>query len=310
MRRPSISTVLPGARPTRSAPRRAGRRRPPPGRPDGPTHTPTGTSASARCGRRARRGGRRRRRRRGCRAGGRPRAAPSRSACVDGSLHEVDEHGVEQPLTSTTSTTWSCACCGSARAPGAPASRPRATRTAAPVGSLRNARLSKESPVDPARFFAASRLVIVAGKGGVGKTTVTAALARAAALSGPVDADRRGRGQERAGGAVRAGAARLRGGRQLGRPTGQSTSGRTLTPDEALLEYLRDHGLSRISQRLVSSGALDVVATAAPGIKDILVLGKVKQLERAHSPTSSCSTRRPPATPSRSCWRRGRCSTP
>jgi anion-transporting ArsA/GET3 family ATPase len=56
---------------------------------------------------------------------------------------------------------------------------------------------------------------------------------------------------------------------------------RTLTADEALLEYLRDHGLSRISKRLVASGALDVVATAAPGIKDILLLGKVKQLERS-----------------------------
>jgi hypothetical protein len=56
---------------------------------------------------------------------------------------------------------------------------------------------------------------------------------------------------------------------------------RTLTADAALLEYLRDHGLSRLSRRLVSSGALDVVATAAPGIKDILLLGKVKQLERA-----------------------------
>jgi dethiobiotin synthetase len=55
---------------------------------------------------------------------------------------------------------------------------------------------------------------------------------------------------------------------------------RTLTADAALLEYLRDHGWSRISKRLVSSGALDVVATAAPGIKDILLLGKVKQLER------------------------------
>jgi len=32
---------------------------------------------------------------------------------------------------------------------------------------------------------------------------------------------------------------------------------------------------------LLSSGVIDVVATAAPGIKDILVLGKVKQLERA-----------------------------
>ncbi|MDT4938360.1 MAG: hypothetical protein QOG80_2031, partial [Pseudonocardiales bacterium] len=51
--------------------------------------------------------------------------------------------------------------------------------------------------------------------------------------------------------------------------------------DDALLEYLRDHGMSRISKRLASTGALDVVATAAPGIKDILILGKVKQLERA-----------------------------
>ena len=38
--------------------------------------------------------------------------------------------------------------------------------------------------MDPAQFFAASRLVIVAGKGGVGKTTVSAALASAAARRG------------------------------------------------------------------------------------------------------------------------------
>ena len=38
--------------------------------------------------------------------------------------------------------------------------------------------------MDPEQFFGASRLVIVAGKGGVGKTTVSAALAHAAALAG------------------------------------------------------------------------------------------------------------------------------
>jgi anion-transporting ArsA/GET3 family ATPase len=54
-----------------------------------------------------------------------------------------------------------------------------------------------------------------------------------------------------------------------------------LAPDEALVEYLEDHGLGRISKRLVSAGALDVVATAVPGMKDILVLGKVKALQRA-----------------------------
>lgn len=56
---------------------------------------------------------------------------------------------------------------------------------------------------------------------------------------------------------------------------------RTLTPDDALIEYLEDHGMRRISKRLAGSGALDVVSTAVPGIKDILVLGKVKQLERS-----------------------------
>jgi anion-transporting ArsA/GET3 family ATPase len=35
-----------------------------------------------------------------------------------------------------------------------------------------------------------------------------------------------------------------------------------------------------VSKRLAHSGILDVVSTAIPGIRDVLVLGKVKQLER------------------------------
>jgi len=64
------------------------------------------------------------------------------------------------------------------------------------------------------------------------------------------------------------------------RPGAGEIRARTLTPDDALLEYLEDHGMRRVSRKLLSSGAIDVVATAVPGIKDILVLGKVKQLER------------------------------
>jgi dethiobiotin synthetase len=138
--------------------------------------------------------------------------------------------------------------------------------------------------VDPEQFFAASRLVIVAGKGGVGKTTVSAALARAAALTGLSTLVVEVEG--------RTGLPRMFGQAELGYdevvlspgggPDGAAdVRARTLTADAALLEYLQDHGLSRISRRLVSTGALDVVATAAPGIKDILLLGKVKQLERA-----------------------------
>jgi anion-transporting ArsA/GET3 family ATPase len=130
--------------------------------------------------------------------------------------------------------------------------------------------------LDPATYFAASRLVIVAGKGGVGKTTVSAAMAAAAARSGLsvllVEIE------------GKSGLASLFGQEPLAYDEielAEGIHGRTITPDEALLEYLRDHGLSRISKRLVTSGALEIVATAAPGIRDILVLGRVKALERA-----------------------------
>jgi anion-transporting ArsA/GET3 family ATPase len=138
--------------------------------------------------------------------------------------------------------------------------------------------------VDPELFFAASRLVIVAGKGGVGKTTVSATLARAAALCGLSTLVIEVEGKSGLPGMFGQGEL---GYEEVvlspgGGPDGAAdVRARTLTADAALLEYLSDHGLSRISRRLVSTGALDVVATAAPGIKDILLLGKVKQLERA-----------------------------
>jgi anion-transporting ArsA/GET3 family ATPase len=118
----------------------------------------------------------------------------------------------------------------------------------------------------------------------VGKTVVTATMARAAARVGLSTLVIEVEGKS--------GLATMFGQQPLdyaeavlsagGGPAGEGeVRARTLTPDEALLDYLHDHGLSRISKRLVASGALDVVATAAPGIKDILILGKVKQLERS-----------------------------
>ena len=56
-----------------------------------------------------------------------------------------------------------------------------------------------------------------------------------------------------------------------------------LTPPAALAEYLQTHGLGRVAKRLATSGVIDVVATAAPGIDDIVVLGKIKQVEQSRS---------------------------
>lgn len=55
--------------------------------------------------------------------------------------------------------------------------------------------------------------------------------------------------------------------------------GRRITPDEALVDYLSGNGLDRISGRLARTGTIDVVATAAPGIRDLLTLGKIRQIE-------------------------------
>ena len=130
--------------------------------------------------------------------------------------------------------------------------------------------------MDTAGFCTQARVLIVAGKGGVGKTTVAAALAQMAANAG-----------------LQALIVEIEGKSGLGSAFGQSDAldyaerelapnvkARTVTPDFALVEYLEDHGLRRVSKRLAKSGALEVVSSAIPGIKDILVLGKVKALAR------------------------------
>ena len=138
-----------------------------------------------------------------------------------------------------------------------------------------------QGALDLHQFFTVSRMVVVAGKGGVGKTTVSAAVACAAArrtAHGLVDLQ--------ANPALAA---------AFGRPApfghdpvllwsaddgSGSLTARAIDPSVALTEYLDQHGLRRVSKRLVTTGVVDLVATAAPGIEDLLVLGKLKQMER------------------------------
>lgn len=132
-------------------------------------------------------------------------------------------------------------------------------------------------------FCRSSRVTVVAGKGGVGKTTVAAALARAAAARG-MDVLVIALEATSALPTLLGSSERLAYDESLFESaSGGRVRARVITPDAALLEYLDDHGLRRIAKRLVNSGAIDVVSTAIPGIKEILVLGKVKQLERAQA---------------------------
>ncbi|NQY56155.1 MAG: AAA family ATPase [Ilumatobacteraceae bacterium] len=110
----------------------------------------------------------------------------------------------------------------------------------------------------------------MAGKGGVGKTTVTAVLAHAAARAGRkvlvVELD--------------------------GKPTldalvhdadssPDTIELTSISAPDALDEYLRENGFARVAKRLQRTGVIDIVGTAAPGIDDVVVLGKIKQLERS-----------------------------
>ncbi len=125
--------------------------------------------------------------------------------------------------------------------------------------------------------------MIVAGKGGVGKTTVSAGLAMAAAQIGLkvlfIELDEKP-GAERIFGCSK----------PLGYESTEITlidpqcgtghiTARRITAQAALSDYLDTHGLGRISRRLMKSGIVDIIATAAPGIDDLLVLGKIKALE-------------------------------
>ena len=139
--------------------------------------------------------------------------------------------------------------------------------------------------------------MIVAGKGGVGKTTMTVALAHMAAQAGlsvlVVELEGRPGVATAFGPKVPldyAGAVLKAAGVAPDGDTGEDPTrsippgtvrARVITPDDALLEYLADHGLRRISKRLMSSGIVDLVAGSIPGIRDVLVLGKVKQIERS-----------------------------
>lgn len=124
--------------------------------------------------------------------------------------------------------------------------------------------------------FLKPKILIVSGKGGVGKTTVAGALALVAARRGRkvcvAEVDRKGT------------LPKLFGGSSLSyEPTQMAAGvwGMNIVPDEALAEYLDIHyHMKRIAKIFSSTHFVDFVTATAPGLKDILVLGKIWYLEQ------------------------------
>lgn len=123
-----------------------------------------------------------------------------------------------------------------------------------------------------------ARLHVVTGKGGTGKTTAAAALALALAQGGRrillIEVE------------SRQAIAQLfdippmpyREARLTTVGTAGALYGLAIDPEQAMLEYLElFYGLKRAGQGLRKLGAVDFVTTLAPGLRDVLLTGKVKE---------------------------------
>ena len=137
-----------------------------------------------------------------------------------------------------------------------------------------------------------ARLLVVTGKGGTGKTTVAAGLAVAAA----------GRGRRVLVAEVegRQGLAGLFGRVALDyRETrvAEGVNALAIDPDESLREYLARYGFAPLARLLTWAHLNRFITAAAPGLGDVLLVGKVWEAATRTGPGGSGGIRsRPPCS--------------
>jgi hypothetical protein len=133
----------------------------------------------------------------------------------------------------------------------------------------------------------AARLHVVTGKGGTGKTTVAAALALALAAGGKRTLLLEVEGRQGIAQLFDVPPLPYQERKIAVAPRGGEVRALAVDAEEALLEYLdMFYKLGRAGKALKKFGAIDFAATIAPGMRDVLLTGKVKEAvtrtERGH----------------------------
>jgi anion-transporting ArsA/GET3 family ATPase len=147
------------------------------------------------------------------------------------------------------------------------------------------ARKAERSPGLVAGIPPNARLHVVTGKGGTGKTTVAAALALALANGGRRVLLVEVEGRQALAQLFDVPALPYAEQRLATTARGGQLWGLAIDAEQAMLEYLdMFYGLKRSARGLKRMGAVDFVTTLAPGLRDVLLTGKVKEAATRTNP--------------------------
>jgi anion-transporting ArsA/GET3 family ATPase len=128
------------------------------------------------------------------------------------------------------------------------------------------------------RELLAKPLLVVTGKGGVGKSTVAAALGVAAAQQGLRTIVAEVSARDDVHRAMSTGSWTEGNGRFVERAIGEDLHHISIDPESALEEYLRDQLPRGVAEVLASSRMFGLFAAATPGLRELLTIGKVWEL--------------------------------